>query len=126
MIEFPKDRRGIYLPPQGFLNARYDKAQEAGCLQAEVGEVMYGGLMLATRLNPCAGCPVWDSSGPRCQCFQKYHSEAGLEHDRKLVAAIVPCVKNGAKYEGMSIAEIAAELGVSKSEVKRRKVAGTL
>lgn len=59
----------------------------------------------------------------------KYHSayrEKQMERDRRIVEATGPCEKNGERWEGYSVAEIANELRISKSEVRRRKVAGTL
>lgn len=117
--------------PAGRLTPDFDGLRDAGCMQCESNDLrpMFGGLWAATSGNPCDGCPKWDSAGDQCPAFRKFHSawrEQQLARDRRIVEATGPCQKNGERWEGYSVAEIASELKISKSEVRRRKVAGTL
>ena len=62
-----------------------------------------------------------------CKAFQAYHSMAlsdATTRRTRLEAATSPPGTN--MYPGMSVAQIAKELGVSKSEVRRRKQAGLI
>jgi len=118
-------------PPIGILANDFDGLQKAGCIQAELEVLrpMFRGLYVATSGNPCDGCPVWESKGPSCQAYKLYHSEARQQaHQResRIASAVAPGNRNGDRFAGMTVAQIAAELHVSKSEVRRRKVAGTL
>ena len=117
--------------PVGCLRCDFDGLKKAGCIQCETDDLkpMFFALMMATLWNPCYGCPVWRDKGDQCEAFRRFHSawhDKQLERDRRIVSATGPCQKNGEKWEGYSVAKIAEELGLSKSEVRRRKVAGTL
>jgi hypothetical protein len=103
----------------------------AGCIQAEsdLHEPLFQGLWAATRGNICDGCPKWESQGPQCKAYQQFHTEAihrNRAQQARVAQAVSPGGKNGEKWAGHSVAMIAAELGISKSEVRRRKTAGTL
>jgi len=94
-----------------------------GCIQAENEALrpMFYSLMTLTQNNPCAGCPVWTDNGPNCKAFQKHHT--AFQAARQ---ATTPHNVPSGPFMGMSIRQIAQQLGVSISEVRRRKVAGTL
>jgi hypothetical protein len=91
---------------------------------------MFYMLHAATGSNPCNGCPRWEKIGPECKAFQLCHwayAKWKFEHDKEIASHGTPAnVPSGHKFEGMSIKAIAAELGVSMNEVRRRKMAGTL
>lgn len=125
-----QERRG---PPVGYLKAEFADLQSAGCIQCETNELepMFTALMLATRCNPCGGCPKWQQRGDECKAFRLYHSawrNKQQARDRRIAEATQPRAKNSdnAKFYNLSVAQIAERLGISKSEVRRRKVAGTL
>jgi hypothetical protein len=108
--------------PQGMLNGTFVELFEAGCIQTscdvytdvarafiEIGPRFHG-VMTITSQNPCNGCPAYN--GGKCLAFQQYHSA----HGRRTAQA----------QPSETVAQIAARLGISKSEVRRRKQAGTL
>ncbi len=120
----------------GRLTASFQQAYEAGCIQTgadtykTLGEAVdqffatYMVLMQMTGNNPCEGCPVKASA---CKCFRLYHTmpaEAKQTSADRITSATMP--PGTKKYPGLSIAQIAEELGVSKSEVRRRKAAGEI
>jgi len=116
--------------PVGSLGGSFWQLQDAGCIQCEVDSLMpiFQALKTAMMGNICDGCPeMWN--GPSCKAYKLYHSESinqQLQRDRRIVSATGPCDKNGSDWESYSVAEIAAELGVSKNAVRKMKVAGTL
>jgi len=114
--------------PVGFLKPDFEGLQQAGCIQADM-RPLFIGLYAATQGNICNGCPVWQEQGPECKAYQQYHSEAlskAVDRHQRIVQAVFPCDKNGDKWHGYSVSQIAQELNISKSEVRRRKLAGTL
>ena len=120
--------------PSGYLEDNFDALHEAGCLQAARIDIfaygLYRAIYEATYGNPCAGCPQWQDQGEKCLAFQKYHTASKANNKDKLPDRLEPATKpgnrNGKAWEGMSITQIAARLGVSKSEVRRLKQAGKL
>lgn len=127
MLQFPKHERGPYrgqyMAPVGTLSRDFDGLQLSGCIQAETEALLplFIGLWTATRGNPCDGCPVWRDKGPACKAFQLHHTayrDAEFRRTARIAQATQP--------DGESVAQIAKRLGISKSEVRRRKVAGTL
>jgi hypothetical protein len=89
--------------------------------------------MKVTCSNPCNGCPTWADIGPKCGCFQQYHV-AWARHQEALKvkaeadkAAVTPHnAPEGHAFADMNMKQIAEVLGVSLSEARRRKAAGTL
>lgn len=135
-MNFPKHERGPYrgryLDPQGQLTGSFTQLMEAECIQAENRELeqLFQALMIATKRNPCDGCPVWGNKGPECKAFQQYHTayvQTVAAHQQAVKDATIP---NNVSFEhplaGLSIKKIAEKLGVSISEVRRRKASGTL
>jgi hypothetical protein len=135
-VQFSKHERGVqrgqFIDPVGRLNGTFEQLGEAGCIQAESPELMplFTQLMLATALNPCAGCPIWSENGPECVAFQRYHSAYRRAEETRQKAvrdATTPSnVPSGHRFSGLTVRQIAGELGVSLSEVRRRKASGTL
>lgn len=87
--------------------------------------------MAATNRNICDGCPKTDRAQSlkdiKCECFNKYHTmvkQQKLVSEARVANATTP--PGTSKYPGLSIAQIAEKLGVSKSEVRRRKLEGTI
>lgn len=108
--------------PQGQLIGTFGQLMVAGCIQAVYRglERMFYGLMALTGRNPCNGCPIWDNKGPGCRAFQLYHTAY-------VPAAVTPSnVPAEHPLAGLSVKQLAAQLGVSISEVRRRKANGTL
>lgn len=93
-------------------------------------EPLFSALMAATLKNPCVGCPIWDNNGPACIAFQQYHSaydRAEEKQQQVIKEVMVPNnVPTGHQFFGLSVKQIAAKLGVSIGEVRRRKANGTL
>lgn len=135
-IRFPKHERGPYrgryIDPEGQLVGCFEELMRAGCIQAELPHMVprFHVLMVATGKNPCNGCPVWSEKGPACKAFQKYHtaySDAIEKHKRDFKDATTPeNVGSNHPLAGLSVRRIAENLGVSLSEVRRRKANGTL
>lgn len=136
MPRFPRHERGPYrgqyCDPEGRLTGTFDQLMAAGCLQAEVPGLLmiFRLLMVETSANPCAGCPVWNRKGPECGAFREYHSayaQSVKKQEQVIKDATTP---NNVPAEhplaGLSIKKIAEKLGVSISEVRRRKANGTL
>lgn len=137
-VRFHKDDVAMFdNTMSGQLIASFQELYEAGCIQtgADVCDTLQEaqekfvlplvGLMVATRNNPCNGCPV---DKQKCKAFQMYHTSSIIrdvlnESEKRRNATKAPGTKN---YPGKSIAEIAKILGVSKGEVKRRKAAGLI
>jgi hypothetical protein len=130
-IEFP-----IHL---GYLRGSFRELMGAGCIQAEIPlqEPLFNMLMEATDNNPCVVCPVWTRQGPKCKAFQAYHTSyqyaiykhaiSELEKNTRKAKATTPSnVPNDHLLAGLSVKQIAAKLGISIGEVRRRKTAGTL
>lgn len=136
VVQFPKHERGPYrgryIDPVGQLEGTFEQLMEAGCIQAENREMepLFYALMVATAKNPCDGCPVWSHKGPACVAFQQYHSayyRAEEKQRQTIQDATTPNnVPSGHQFFGMSVKQIAAKLGVSIGEVRRRKASGTL
>ena len=124
------DRR--YLPPVGRLAYDFPKLQADKCIQAETDSLreLFGMLMGMTGCNPCNGCPVWERKGPDCKAFQNNHSAYlawKSEHDAEIKAQVAPHnAPDGHKFAGKNMKQIAAELGISLGEARRRKIEGTL
>lgn len=129
----------------GKLDGTFEELHAAGCIQTgadayqDLGDAVrsFGGLLamlqVATGGNVCDGCPWAEEGNPskveqvKCEAFQKYHSMAVGNRVRKLTSLKSATSPPGTdKYPGLSIAQIAERLGVSKSEVRRRKQAGTI
>jgi len=135
-VQFPKHERGPYrgryIDPQGQLVGTFEQLMEAGCIQAENREMepLFYALMVATKMNPCDGCPVWSNKGPGCVAFQQYHSayQCAEEKQQQVIKdATAPSnVPSGHEFFGLSVKQIAEKLGVSIGEVRRRKARGTL
>ena len=114
------------------LPLRFEDLFEAGCIQTHsdrfdnVDDAINEGareyffhIMQATFNNPCSGCPVTKEN---CKAYLTYHSEPGklkCEASARHAKATTP-------PGGETVAQIAARLGISKNEVRRRKVSGTL
>ncbi len=136
MIQFPKHERGPhrgrYIDPKGQLSGTFEQLLKAGCIQAGDWylEQLFYLLMAMTGRNPCGGCPVWLDKGPKCPAFQQYHTAYHLAEEKQqqvIKDATTPNnVPSGHEFFGLSVKQIAEKLGVSISEVRRRKVSGTL
>ena len=119
--------------PVGTLGGNFVELRVAGCIHCAGPELLcsptFNFLMVVTNGNPCNGCPQWQTIGEKCTAYQLYHTEPQtkkLTGKQRIEEATKPGTKNGENYAGMSVAQIAAELGVSKSEVRRRKLGGVL
>jgi hypothetical protein len=133
---FPRSKKrfedGRYLPPTGTISADFDQLKADGCIQAETDSLrdLFSMLMSMSGRNPCDGCPVWGRKGPGCIAFQNHHSAYiswKKAHDEEIRANGTP--KNAPddhKFAGMNMKQIAAELGISLGEARRRKMEGTL
>ena len=135
MIDFPKHERGPlrdqFQDPVGQLTGSFRELMDHGCIQAADVRLypIFEGLMILTNNNPCAGCPVWSNHGPECQAFQRYNTafQARLKQQAEaLEQATTPHNIPSGPLAGLSVRQIAQQLGVSISEVRRRKAAGTL
>jgi hypothetical protein len=121
-----------YLPPKGTLSPNFEKLKADKCIQAETDSLrdLFAILMGLTGCNPCNGCPVWERQGPACKAFQNNHSAYASwksEHDEEIKEAVTPRnAPRGHKFDGMSMKQIATELGISLGEARRRKMEGTL
>ena len=124
--------KGRYLPPVGILSHNFDLLKADGCIQAETDSLreLFHMLMSATGHNPCNGCPVWDRKGPDCKAFQKHHSSYlawKQTHDKEIEQNRTPQnAPEGHRFAGMNMKQIAAALGISLGEARRRKMEGTL
>ena len=105
----------------------WDQHEELNDAEHHFGE-MFRALMLETEGNICKGCPVLNDGA--CKAYQTFHSQAisdrkaeQMRREERLNATKPPGTD---KYPGMSIRQIANELGISKGEVRRRKQAGIL
>jgi hypothetical protein len=118
----------------GLLNGRlkgsFEELHKAGCIQTgedlplekakEAVEFLFNQLMLATRLNPCDGCPAFNEG--RCRAYLLFHTaqhELKRQRENRIQQATTP-------PGGESVAQIAKRLNISKSEVRRRKLRGDL
>jgi len=113
------------------LVAPFASLHQLGCIQtgADVHEnvfaaakkfgPLYAALYQATHGNPCCGCPGFNNG--KCRAYLAFNTDA--QRPTKLPATVA---SNSDKYPGMSVKQIAAKLGVSMSEVRRRKHAGSL
>jgi len=135
--------------PRGQLNATFEQLFHAGCIQtgADIHNdfqiahhqfaVMFAGLLEVTGGNICDGCPAYSQG--KCRAFQQYHTGAprykirtdgitgDLKATRRKPAPSDACVAPGTStHPGMSIKQIAEELGISKNEVRRRKLRGEI
>ena len=142
--------RKLELKIVGRLNGTFEELHAAGCIQTgadvhpDLADALknFGSMFLMLLglcgNNPCDGCPnagafTFKHDRPtridevECKAFQAYHSMAlsdATTRRTRLEAATSPPGTN--MYPGMSVAQIAKELGVSKSEVRRRKQAGLI
>lgn len=123
--------------PQGALKGSRQQLLAAGCIQAEVDERYLSGLLVATGGNPCDGCPKWESSRGQCLAAKRFHTgliaaeqarqEAAMRNEQRILDARTAGTKNSSgRFVGLTVRQIAGELGVSQSEVRRLKVAGKL
>jgi len=109
-------RKNVFAPPQGILGASFNQANEAKCLQAEFPSLrrIFEGLMITTRSNPCNECPRWESIGPECECFRKYHTawkvaiaqvqaDARAEKERN-IRIVKRCPECGLRIRGGNVA----------------------
>lgn len=118
--------------PSGVLHATFEQLHAAGCIQTGADrepnvqlakdrhERMFNALQVETHGNMCAGCPA--HRGGECKAFQQFHSQPQLQRrsrQARIDEAIKP--KGTSKYPGMSVAQIAAATGMSKSQVRRLK-----
>ena len=134
-MNFPKHERGPYrgryLDPSGQLMGNFQQLMDVGCIQAENRELeqLYCALMIVTKKNPCAGCPVWNNKGPECKAFQLYHTactQTVAVHQQVKSTTTPNNVPADHPLAGLSIKKITEKLGVSIGEVRRRKASGTL
>lgn len=118
--------------PWGILAANFEQLHEAGCIQTGADldpdkwnyiewYRLWEGLMRVSNNNPCDGCPAW--KGGKCCAFLRYHTQPERNRGHKNAATIPPGTP---KHPGLSVRQIATRLGVSISEVRRRKVRGTV
>lgn len=142
---FPISRKGRYTgqyqQPRGVIataDAVFADMAQLNCIHA-VDENGYLTVLKATNNNPCASCPEWNSKGPACKAFQKFHTayvryltEASKKAS-ELAYAITPHnAPEGHPFFGKSMYEIAKMLTeiegktVGIREARRRKQAGTL
>lgn len=122
------------------LKADFENLYKDGCIQtgADDPEIslreaetkfakMFVLLMKATNNNPCADCPV---NMKKCHAYRQHHSDAKAarrkEATRRKEAKNAIQAPGTEKYPGQSVAQIAAQLKISKKEVRRRKVKGQL
>lgn len=123
--------------PSGVLHASFEQLHAAGCIQtgADVEkkveaakprfEPMFNALQVETHGNMCAGCPAYNDG--KCAAFKQYHSQPNLQaRSRQARIDLHTKPKGTESHPGKSIGQIAKDLGISKSEVRRRKLAGTL
>lgn len=130
-----KDKRD----PEGILTGTFEDLFNAGCIQtggedpelsfARARDLFYQrfvALTLATHHNPCAGCPEFNDG--KCDAFQKFHTDKSFAEKAPVAskgrAATRP--QGTDQYPGLSVSEIARKLGISKSEVRRRKAVSKL
>lgn len=122
--------------PDGKLMGSVEALHDAGCIQtladthdgkkwaelhADVqvtAATMFLGLHTMTHQNPCNGCPI-DRS--KCQAFKMYHTSVNATPLK-----VAPASDYSTKYPGLTVAQIADKLGVSKSQVRKMKLEGAL
>lgn len=121
-------RRERETPHVGVLRGSFEELHAAGCIQtgADIHDnvdnararfsSLFAGLMLMTNRNICDGYPAYKNGA--CPCFQKYHTQAISNN-----ATRPPGTD---QHPGLSVGQIAEKLGISKAEVRRRKIAGTI
>lgn len=110
--------------PKGILIGSFEELQVAGCIQCKsnMHRAMFQGLMFVTNQNVCNGCPAYNNG--KCEAFKKFHTGAP-----KLKAPQRQCSPSNTTtpgLNGLTVKQIAEQLGISINEVRRRKVAGTL
>lgn len=125
-------RNNKQVEPAGELRADFDQLHAAGCIQtgADVHKDLavakeqfariFELLVRETAGNLCKGCPALDGG---CEAHRRYFKPEVTKERLKKDATKPPGTKD---HPGKSVATIAAELGISKNEVRRRKVAGLL
>ncbi len=105
----------------GLLTGGFDKLKNAGCIQCENDSLrpMFSGLMQLTGGDVCEECPITKGD---CRAHQQYHTDAlraSSDRLRHILNATTPA-------GGETTKQVAARLGISKNEVRRRRTAGTL
>lgn len=119
--------------PIGRLDADFDTLYAAGCIQTGADTCtkleqakrdfsqMFEALSTHTGNNICDGCPAL--KGGNCKVFKKYHTSC----QKAVVEDTMATVPKGTRdYPGLTVAEIAKKLGISKNEVRRRKMRGEI
>jgi len=121
------------------LKARFSELFENGCIQTGADTynngdeaikkmgIMFQALWVGTDRNPCKECPV---EKEKCLAYRRFNTE----HQEKIRKQLAEAErrKNATKapgtdsFPGLSVKQIAEKLNVSKSEVRRRKLAGTI
>lgn len=127
----------------GILRGTFDQLWKAGCIQTgndgqkgddEPKRVAgfrdrWPGLMQLCNFDPCTtGCPEFRDG--KCKAYQQYHTqyqeEQRKEQQRRERSKDATRAPGTAQFPGLSVKQIADQLGISKNEVRRRKQAGTL
>ena len=139
---YPKRKKDLGLSfgeaPSGQLTGTFEQLFEAGCIQtgADVHQtslaaaaagfpLILAAIQTSSGGNACDGCPAY--RGGQCKAFQQYHTSAiEARIASKMNLQNSTCALGTKKYPGKSISQIAELLGVSKSEVRRRKLAGEI
>lgn len=115
--------------PTGRLTGSFVELHRAGCIQtgADVESdvllsagrfsLLFNALQHETGGNICNGCEAY--SGGKCAAFRQYHSS-------QIKSRTVHPDSANQPERGPTVRQLATSLGVSISEVRRRKAAGSL
>lgn len=120
------------------LDGTFEQLFEAGCIQTGCDTLenieaadkffrrYFQGIMTETKSNPCSGCPAFNDGG--CEAYQIYHTHAQEQRERiarqkKENATRPPGTE---KYPGLSVKQIAQQMGISISQVRRLKAQGAI